>query len=113
LKVGSYCKYRIFLDDSVEMIKQRLILLDKLGMSMNFLFCVCVKVSMHIFTVWPPPYHAAMQISRLGIRIFAKQCITLVAIMMSVKNSHGHIIAICERLEWFGRDVHLLEQVIN
>ncbi|KAM0888165.1 hypothetical protein ACQ4PT_028518 [Festuca glaucescens] len=40
----------------------------------------------------------------LHFKIFGKQCITPVAIMTSsVKNNHEHIVAICERLEWFGR----------
>ncbi|KAL6609811.1 hypothetical protein ACP70R_039780 [Stipagrostis hirtigluma subsp. patula] len=40
----------------------------------------------------------------LHFKIFGNQCITPVAIMTSsVKNNHEHIIAICERLDWFGR----------
>ncbi|OEL24788.1 UTP--glucose-1-phosphate uridylyltransferase 3, chloroplastic [Dichanthelium oligosanthes] len=40
----------------------------------------------------------------LHYKIFGGQCITPVAIMTSsVKNNHEHIIAICEKLDWFGR----------
>ncbi|KAL6841388.1 hypothetical protein ACP4OV_028906 [Aristida adscensionis] len=40
----------------------------------------------------------------LHFKIFGNQCITPVAVMTSsVKNNHEHIIAICERLDWFGR----------
>ncbi|PWZ09679.1 UTP--glucose-1-phosphate uridylyltransferase 3, chloroplastic [Zea mays] len=40
----------------------------------------------------------------LHFKIFGGQCITPVAIMTSsVKDNHEHIIAICERLDWFGR----------
>ncbi|KAG2626888.1 hypothetical protein PVAP13_3KG484372 [Panicum virgatum] len=40
----------------------------------------------------------------LHFKIFGGQCITPVAIMTSsVKNNHEHIIAIFEKLDWFGR----------
>ncbi|KAF8719511.1 hypothetical protein HU200_024236 [Digitaria exilis] len=40
----------------------------------------------------------------LHFKIFGGQCITPVAIMTSsVKDNHDHIIAICEKLDWFGR----------
>ncbi|KAF3330620.1 UDP-sugar [Carex littledalei] len=40
----------------------------------------------------------------LYYKIFGKQCTTPVAIMTSsVKNNHKHILALCERLAWFGR----------